>query len=595
LGSEVVVTPDRTPPPSGREDIDERTYRLCLFLVAAVAILLRGLFPLADPPWQIPVGVVWHDEGAWTHNARNMALFGTWHTDRWNPMYLAPVFNALEYVAFRLFGVGLWQARLVSETLGFASVLLLAGAVRQAAGRTAGAMAGALAATNFVWVMWNRAALLETTMVAPMTAAVYACARAGRVDGARAAAWGAAASAFAVIAFFAKAAAAFFPAALGLVAAAGLWEAWRGRRGGSSPFAMNAHAGVILGLVASAALAAAVFVVPYWTEFKFYNWQMSVTRKPSYAFEAFVDRASWLPVVHDFFTRQWMLLLLTLGALFSTLARWKRATAVERLSVAWILAGCAELIVHDVGNQRRFVFLVPPLVALGAVVLGRDRRLLAPEAATLGMRHLAAASPLILYALYVLAGAIARVGFEGRISPGVRIGAVAAVVMAVALFATWPRPARAMAGGQWPRRASAALLAVILLGDLAGFVQWAVGRTSYNYQAMRAVAEWLPPGTPVHGKLANGLALESRIRPVFVGRGFGNYEDRLERDDIRYVLTYTRPYIGYEGRVIQDVLHATRWRIVRTFRVAETTTGDDEAALIEKLPRIPAAAGPERR
>jgi hypothetical protein len=130
---------------------------------------------------------------------------------------------------------------------------------------------------------------------------------------------------------------------------------------------------------------------------------------------------------------------------------------------------------------------------------------------------------------------------------------------------------------------------------VAGFVQWAAGRTSFNYEAMRAVAGWLPPGTLVHGKLANGLSLESGIRPVFVGRGFGNYDDRLEREDIRYILTYTRPYLGYEGRVIQDVLHATRWRIVRTFRVAETTTGDDEAALIEKLPRGSGAAAQERR
>jgi len=82
---------------------------------------------------------------------------------------------------------------------------------------------------------------------------------------------------------------------------------------------------------------------------------------------------------------------------------------------------------------------------------------------------------------------------------------------------------------------------------------------------------------------------------VFVGRGFGNYDDRLEREDIRYILTYTRPYLGYEGRVIQDVLRASRWRIVRTFRVAETTTGGDEAALIEKLPRGSGAAARERR
>ena len=55
---------------------------------------------------------------------------------------------------------------------------------------------------------------------------------------------------------------------------------------------------------------------------------------------------------------------------------------------------------------------------------------------------------------------------------------------------------------------------------------------------MRLVAGRLPPGTLVHGKLANGLALESRIRPVFVGRDFGNYEDRFRRDDVRYLLTY---------------------------------------------------------
>ena len=35
------------------------------------------------------------------HNARNRALWGVWRTDDWNPVYIAPVFTALEYVAFR--------------------------------------------------------------------------------------------------------------------------------------------------------------------------------------------------------------------------------------------------------------------------------------------------------------------------------------------------------------------------------------------------------------------------------------------------------------------------------------------------------------
>ncbi len=81
--------------------------------IAVLAALLRGLYPTADPPWRATVGVVWHDEGAWTHNARNRALWGEWRTDAWNPMFVAPVFTGLEYAAFATFGVGTWQARLV--------------------------------------------------------------------------------------------------------------------------------------------------------------------------------------------------------------------------------------------------------------------------------------------------------------------------------------------------------------------------------------------------------------------------------------------------------------------------------------------------
>jgi hypothetical protein len=96
----------------------------------------------------------------------------------------------------------------------------------------------------------------------------------------------------------------------------------------------------------------------------------------------------------------------------------------------------------------------------------------------------------------------------------------------------------------------------------------------------------LPPGTLVHGKLANGLSLENRIKPIFVGRGFGNYEDRLRRDDVAYVLTYVAPREGYEGPVILDVLQAyPQRRIIWTVDVAESPGGHDRAALFVKGPR----------
>src|SRR5690606_9873255 len=117
---------------------------------------LRVVFPLADPPWLESIGITWHDEGVWAHNARNKALFGDWRTDEWNPMYVSPVFTAVEYASFATFGVGLWQARLVSMLAGVLSVIALALGLRAFASRRAAVAGAALLAVNYTWVMYNR-------------------------------------------------------------------------------------------------------------------------------------------------------------------------------------------------------------------------------------------------------------------------------------------------------------------------------------------------------------------------------------------------------------------------------------------------------
>ena len=113
------------------------------------------------------------------HNARNKALFGAWTLDAWNPMYIAPVFTGLEYAAFELFGVGVRQARLVSELTGFASVLLLAWGVGRLGGpRGRRSSPARCSATNYVYVMYDRAATMEASMVAFMVASWYCYVRA---------------------------------------------------------------------------------------------------------------------------------------------------------------------------------------------------------------------------------------------------------------------------------------------------------------------------------------------------------------------------------------------------------------------------------
>ena len=588
---------------SAISDLTPRRFTALLVLIVTVGAGLRFVYPTADPPWQAAVGITWHDEGPWVHNARNKVLWGEWSTDRWNPMYLTPVFTGLEYVALSACGVGQWQVRTVSQVMGLLSVLAVGLGLAACASRRAGIAAAALLATNYIWVMWNRAALMETTMVAFIAISWSAYALAYRRP-----VWGAVAGASAILAFFTKAAAAFYVGALGLEVLLALAVSGSGLRGRAfgvgraqlarptpkaRPRGPTRHAALwtLAGLAVTGALFLVFFVLPYWQEFRFYNWQMSVTRKPTYGLHALVDRASWLPVIHDFFTRQWLITIAALAACFGLLVRWRSVTGPERLLGLWVALGMLEMIVHDVGNERRFIFLIPAFVALAVLVLVRDRRLVPETIATLPARARWLAFPLILYSAYIVFGAIVRMPFLYDVRPSVRTSAAVAAVATLALYVWWKRLAPWLAQQSWSLAAALVMLAILVAGDLAQFGQWAAGRTYKNVTASRLVGAWLPPGTIVQGKLANGLALDNRIKPIFVGRGFGNYEDRLTRTDAHYLLTYVTPWRGYEGPVITDVLDGCPgWRILRTFDVAETAGGHDRAALILK----PASCQPAR-
>jgi len=566
-------------------------------VILVLAATLRGLWLTADPPsdtWTA-VGVVWHDEGAWTHNARNQALLGVWRTDAWNPIFIAPVFTALEYVSFEMFGVGTWQARMVPIVSGLVAVLALMAGLAVVADRRAALIGGLLLATNYTWVMWNRAALMESTMTAFIVVswAAYALASSSSTRG-RVWVWGVLTGVAAVAAFFTKAAAAFFIAALVLELATTWWISRKPVISPSPhpPTSPSPHLPILAGLCAATLVALAVLVVPYWTEFQFYNWEMTVTRKPVYTLQALLDRATWLPIVHGTFTRMWLVLVVASLAAFMIVTRWRTAHPAERLAVLWLAVGLAELVVHDSGNERRYVMFVPALIALACLAMRRcgdeergrwgdgemRRWVLLPTVAG-GLAYLVAGSLLrLLWLDDVLAG---------QFSATVRVSASIAVLTGAAVW--WFRH-RFTAWLQAWRMSTAVVAGVVALTvgtDLALYGVWAPTRTTHNHDASRMLGGILPPGTLVHGKLANGLSLENQIAPVFVGRGFGNYADRLERDDARYILTYTAPEPGYEGEVILDVLQRyPQRRVILEFDVQETP-GPDRAVLIDKFPDGP--------
>jgi hypothetical protein len=130
--------------------------------------------------------------------------------------------------------------------------------------------------------------------------------------------------------------------------------------------------------------------------------------------------------------------------------------------------------------------------------------------------------------------------------------------------------------------------------NLFEYGRWVHGRTDLNYRASVELGGLLPPGTLVQGKLANGLSLENRIRPIFIGNHFGNYDDRFQRDDARYILTYVLPSVGYESSessgLIQQILERyPKSREVESFDLAEMLdrrwpSGPYRAALFDKFP-----------
>ena len=450
---------------------------------------------------------------------------------------------------------------------------------------------------------YDRAAIMESLMAAFVVYGWYGYVRAQREP-----MWGLFAGTAAILAYFTKAAAIFFIAALGVSC---LWSlAFDRGSSESSSRARKAAIWTLAGLTIAGLIALATFVIPWWTEYRFYNWQMSVTRKPSYDLRSIVDRITWFPILHDVFTRMWFVWAAGLIAWLVSLARFRELEPHERLLTLWIGIGSLELLIHDVGNERRFVFLIPALVAIASLAIAR---LASPQASAEASAQppsparplarplpsratLLLAFPLVLYIAYLLIGALARLAFIYEIRPNVRLTAVLAVAATALFYLTWPKLSRWIANSANipPARlasAMAKIAIVVAAGNVLQFVQWSQGRTYANYEASVALGKLLPPGTLVHGKLANGLALENRIRPIFVGRNFGNYDDRLTRDDVPYVLTYVAPREGYEGPVILDVLEKyPQRRILWTFDVRETP-GDDRAALMEKgPPAVPAPA-----
>ena len=105
-------------PPSRSVPARARLARLLVVAVLLAGATLRLVFLDADPDYYAWVGYI-TDEGRWVAHAREMALFGHLGQGEWLlHLILAPLFQTVAYVAFKLIGVSIWAARLPTALAG---------------------------------------------------------------------------------------------------------------------------------------------------------------------------------------------------------------------------------------------------------------------------------------------------------------------------------------------------------------------------------------------------------------------------------------------------------------------------------------------
>jgi 4-amino-4-deoxy-L-arabinose transferase-like glycosyltransferase len=102
------------------------------------------------------------DEGFYTHNARNVALFGHARTDEFNNELIMPALHFVQVGVFRLFGAGVLQARAISVLLGLLSLPILFSALRRAMGVRVAAIATLFLGLDHVSLLYSRMALMDT-------------------------------------------------------------------------------------------------------------------------------------------------------------------------------------------------------------------------------------------------------------------------------------------------------------------------------------------------------------------------------------------------------------------------------------------------
>jgi hypothetical protein len=348
-----------------------RSERLWLLGILLLVVALRFIAAGSDPMPELDAGFI-SDSGTWWKNPKQHLLWGQWIMDDGNfGILTAPAHALAQRAVFGLFGLGYAQGFLLSGVSGVVSTVLVFGLVRREHDAVPALLAAAFAGIDVLMLAYDRAAYPEPFQLMLMLAAV------GAVLASRGRAWLAALGGVAVVAVLLAKPPGLVLAPIAATAWLALWITDRVREPSAATPAQFQWRGFALYTATAAVLVAfvgLVFLRPYaadvWLHFQ---QQMS----DGQALGARVtDRVLLFGTplgfrLNNFFRYEWYLLVAAGAFGAARIARVirRRVTAVEVAAWLWVLLGLGVMGLQSYQQDRRFLFLVPPLAMLSAIAL----------------------------------------------------------------------------------------------------------------------------------------------------------------------------------------------------------------------------------
>ena len=500
-----------------------RSEILWLAAILAVVIAFRAVSLGADPMPELDYGFI-SDAGWWWKNARLHAVWGTWMVDDGNYGILTgPAYTVVVRSVFALLGVGYAQAYTANAVSGVLSVVLIYLLVRREAGAAAALLAAAFTGLNVLTIAYDRSAYPESFQVMMMVATV------GAILASRGRPWLAALGGLAVaIVLLSK------PPGLVLApVAAATWAApWLMDRRPGEPRRFEIRGLVAFAVTAISALA--IVGIGYLMPHAHDVWRHFQQQMADGAFYGgrttdrvllFATRLGYR--LNGFFRHEWYLLIVAAAFGAARIARVIRrpVTTVELASWLWLVMGIGVMGLQTYQQDRRFLFLIPPLSMLSALALADaveigESAWSSPRAKRIAVGASAGVLALVLL-FYVVPFGVWKAMSVGRLlgqtwSYGLAGGLLlSGMAVAVALMAAWRVPELRWRGSAKPQIAVAVIPLLFVLAQSGPEVlRRSRGLENVSQTLDRISAAWPPAERVAIGWSAGTVTLGSRVLPV---------------------------------------------------------------------------------